>query len=270
MIVNRLWHHHFGRGIVATPNDFGVQGQPPTHPKLLDWLATELVRKDWSLKAVHRLIVTSATYQQSALVDDGDPVHALARERDPDNQLWWHAERRRLEGEAIRDAMLTASGRLNRRLYGESARPELPEGASKRYAWEPDPKIEDRRRRSVFVFAKRNMRFPIFDSFDFPDMHQSCGMRTRSTTPPQALLMLNSEDTLGLAKEWAAELESYYGDDTRALVQHDYQTAIGRGATDDEHVSACQFIETQQLSVSSGVADFCPALFNSNEFIYID
>ena len=270
VIVNRLWHHHFGRGIVATPNDFGVQGQPPTHPKLLDWLATELVRKDWSLKAVHRLIVTSATYQQSALVDDGDPVHALARERDPDNQLWWHAERRRLEGEAIRDAMLTASGRLNRRLYGESARPELPEGASKRYAWEPDPKIEDRRRRSVFVFAKRNMRFPIFDSFDFPDMHQSCGMRTRSTTPPQALLMLNSEDTLGLAKEWAAELESYYGDDTRALVHHVYQSAIGRGATDDELVSACQFIETQQLSASSGVADFCHVLFNCNEFIYID
>ncbi len=271
VIVNRLWHHHFGRGIVATPNDFGIQGDPPTHPELLDWLSIRLVENDWSLKSIHRLMVTSSTYQQSSLVDPGDERHALAMQRDASNQLWWHAKRRRLEGEAIRDAMLSASDRLNRRMFGESTRPKLPEGASKRYAWTPDERVEDRRRRSVFVFAKRNMRFPMFDTYDYPDMHNSCAVRTQSTTPPQALLMLNGDDSLELASQWAGDLRKRFGDQTNQLIEFVYQSTLGRQPSADERSAALEFI-TSQSAVDDGqpVADFVHALFNCNEFIYID
>ena len=271
VIVNRLWHHHFGRGIVATPNDFGIQGQRPTHPELLDWLSIELVENDWSLKFIHRMIVTSSTYQQSALVDSSDEIHARAVQRDPENRLWWHAKRRRLEGEAIRDAMLSASDRLNRRMFGESTRPKLPEGASKRYAWKPDDRIEDRRRRSVFVFAKRNMRFPMFDSFDYPDMHNSCAVRTQSTTPPQALLMLNGDDSLALATEWADDLRLRFDGKTSQLIEFAYVSALGRLPSPDELAAATEFITSQTKPVGSdAIADFVHALFNCNEFIYID
>ncbi|MCA9135157.1 MAG: DUF1553 domain-containing protein [Planctomycetales bacterium] len=270
VIVNRLWHHHFGRGIVATPNDFGIQGDPPTHPELLDWLSVHLVRNDWSLKSIHRLIVTSSTYQQSTLIDLDDPQHALAARRDPGNRLWWHAERRRLEGEAIRDAMLSASGRLNNRMFGESTRPKLPEGASKRYAWDPDKNIEDQRRRSVFVFAKRNMRYPMFDSFDYPDMHNSCAVRTQSTTPPQALLMLNGDDALALADEWAGDLRSRFGDHSEKMINAAFVSALGRSPTDDEVASAQQFLSKASTTDRDGIGDFLHALFNCNEFIYID
>lgn len=270
VIVNRLWHHHFGRGIVATPNDFGIQGDPPTHPELLDWLSVTLVDNDWSLKSIHRLIVTSSTYQQSTIINPDDPKHALAAARDPANHWWWHAERRRLEGEAIRDSMLAVSGRLNHRMFGESTRPKLPEGASKRYAWKPDQQIEDQRRRSVFVFAKRNMRYPMFDSFDYPDMHNSCAVRTQSTTPPQALLMLNGDDTLALANEWASDLRNRFGKQPDELIKVAFLSALGRTPSKDEFAAAEQFLSTSPSSDSDNTADFLHALFNCNEFIYID
>ena len=271
VIVNRLWHHHFGRGIVATPNDFGIQGQPPTHPQLLDWLSLQLIQDAWSLKSIHRLIVTSSTYQQSTLVDPADQQHALANARDPQNQLWWHAQRRRLEGEAIRDAMLIATQRLNHRMFGESTRPQLPAGASKRYAWTADKRIEDQRRRSVFVFAKRNMRFPMFDSFDYPDMHNSCAVRTQSTTPPQALLMLNGDEIIALANEWASDLRNQYGDDIDKLIHNAYLSALARPPSNEELDAATAFVIGQSKSPSNeSIADFLHALFNCNEFIYID
>ena len=210
-------------------------------------------------------------YQQSSLILAADPSHSLAIQRDPDNRLWWHAKRRRLEGEAIRDAILSASDRLNYRMFGQSTRPRLPEGASKRYAWKPDERIEDRRRRSVFVFAKRNMRFPMFDSFDFPDMHNSCGMRTQSTTPPQALLMLNGDDTLELADEWADDLSKRFGDKTESLIEFAYVSSLGRPPSVDERSAAKEFIVSQRKTAGgTPIADFVHALFNCNEFIYID
>ncbi len=138
VMVNRIWQHHFGRGIVATPNDFGAMGQPPSHPELLDWLAVEFVESGYSIKAMHRLMVTSATYRQSSRVDLDSPLHAKALERDSGNQLLWHARRRRLEGEAIRDVMLELAGRFNPRMFGASAQPELPAGIAVKTAWEPD------------------------------------------------------------------------------------------------------------------------------------
>ncbi len=274
VIVNRVWHHHFGRGIVASPNDFGVQGEPPTHPELLDWLAVELMNHDWSLKYIHKLIVTSATYRQSSLVDADRPLHAKAMEVDIDNRLLWHARRRRLEGEAIRDAMLLVSGELNQRLYGKSEQPDLPDGISKRYAWQPDKSPVDRNRRSLFVLAKRNMRFPTFDAFDLPDMHNSCGQRIVTTTPTQALLMLNSEQSLESAQSWSDKLIREAGQDNESLLTNAWKAALGRLPTKNEIEDALAFLEatsqTNSRDRTSAVADLCHALFNCNEFIYID
>lgn len=270
VMVNRLWQQHFGVGIVSTSNDFGVQGDPPTHPELLDWLAVEFVEHGWSLKHLHRLMVTSATYRQASKFDGTNEV-AVAQERDPQNRLLWHARRRRLEGEAIRDAMITVSGELNPRMFGASARPELPEGLSKSYAWAPDEQVGDRRRRSVYVLAKRNLHYPLFEAFDQPDMHHSCPRRTQTTTAPQSLLLLNGELALEQARTWATRLRSQYGSDLPALVNAAYRQAFARAAVADEVQAAAEFITVQSAaSGADAIADFCHALINANEFIYVD
>jgi hypothetical protein len=276
VMVNRLWQHHFGVGIVATPNDFGSVGTPPTHPELLDWLAVELVENGWSLKYLHKLMVTSATYQQSSLVNLDDSRHAKASEADPVNTLLWHARRRRLEGEALRDAMLAVSGELNLRMFGPSAKPKLPAGISK-YAWKADTKPAEQNRRSVYVLAQRNMRYPLFDAFDWPDMHNSCAQRQQTTSAPQALLLLNGELTLERAQHWAAQLLGQHAEDPRALVAEAYCSAWGRPATEDEIQLGLRFLETQAASsqaeggkLDAAVVDFCHAVLNSNEFMYVD
>lgn len=280
VIVNRVWQHHFGEGIVATPNDFGFQGGSPSHPALLDWLATELVENGWRLKHVHRLMVTSATYRQASRVVAADPGTASAMQADPENRWLWHARRRRLEGEAVRDAMLAVSRDLNDRMYGESARPELPNGVSARYAWKPDAAPEDRNRRSIYVFAKRNMRFPMFEAFDQPDLHQSCARRPTTVTAPQSLLMLNSKFTRETAEHWASRLtESNTADG--ALVQQAYREAFGRLPAAEELCQATTFLMEQREFLAQeselaadarreAVSDFCQALFNSNEFVTVD
>jgi hypothetical protein len=292
VIVNRIWHHYFGQGIVATPNDFGQMGVAPTHSRLLDWLAVDLVEHQWSLKRIHRLIVTSTTYCQSSEVRTGEPAHLLANEADGGNQLLWHARRRRLEGEVIRDAMLRIAGVLNRRMFGPSARPRLPEGISPRYAWKADENLGDQFRRSIYVLAKRNQRLPLLDVFDLPDMHHSCAMRSVTTTAPQALLMLNSRQTFELAGRWAGRLLERYYNDAEGLVAEAYLTAFGRSAAPDEVAAALEFLETQSQFAEqppervtdpqvdgSGesrgpklttVTDFCHAMFNANEFVYVD
>ena len=271
VMVNRLWQQHFGVGIVPTANDFGVQGDPPTHPELLDWLSVELVDHGWSLKHLHRLMVTSAAYRQASKIDASNPQTAAAQERDPQNRLLWHARRRRLEGEAIRDAMLTASDELNSRMFGTSARPELPEGLSKSYAWAADEQVADRRRRSVYVFAKRNLHYPLFEAFDQPDMHHSCPRRTQTTTAPQSLLLLNGELAFEQARAWAARLRSQHGSDLPALVDAAYRQAFARTAAPDEVQAAVEFINAQDAAGGvAAITDFCHALINANEFIYVD
>jgi hypothetical protein len=263
VMVNRLWQHHFGIGIVATPSDFGSQGDAPTHPELLDWLAVEFVEHGWSLKHLHRLMVTSATYKQSSLVDQANPALKVDRE----NKLLWHARRQRLEGETLRDAMLVVSGELNVRPFGPSARPKLPEKISN-YAWKPDTRPEDQNRRSVYVFAKRNMRYPLFDAFDLPDMHNSCAHRSKTTTAPQALLLLNGDFTLERAQHWCDRL-GCKGDE-RAFVLTAYRTAWGRCATDEEIATGVHFLQRQAALTTSPRIDFCHALLNANEFLYVD
>ena len=299
LIVNRLWQGHFGQGIVATPNDFGTMGEPATHPELLDWLAVELMESGWSLKAMHRLMVTSATYQQSALVDAKNELHAKATGIDPSDKLLWRARRQRLSGEALRDAVLSVSGDLDTRMYGPSVHPDLPDGLGN-YAWKPDARAEDRNRRSIYVMAKRNLRLPLLDAFDLPDMHNSCARRSSTTTSPQALLMLNSEFTLGEARCWSGRLISQLpkeghdqAADDRALIAAAYGQAYGRQPTSAELDLCAKFIIDQAAAIeqrgtldkeslpvpppasqppahAAAIVDFCHALLNSNEFLYVD
>jgi hypothetical protein len=218
----------------------------------------------WSLKHLHRLMVTSATYCQTSIVDVTDPRFKADRE----NKLLWHAHRRRLEGETMRDALLAVSGELYARPYGPSARPALPEKIST-YAWKPDARPEDQHRRSVYVFAKRNMRFPMFDAFDLPDMHNSCARRSQTTTAPQALLLLNSDFTLERARHWCGAMRASSLDD-RAFVAGAYREALGRTATDEEISAGVSFLQRQQPLSDDVRLDFCHALLNANEFLYVD
>jgi hypothetical protein len=278
VLVNRLWQHHFGHGIVGTASDFGSQGEAATHPELLDWLATEFVRAGWSMKHLHRLMVTSATYCQTSRVNPDDPRQARALEADRGNRLLWHARRHRLGGEALRDAMLALTGELSPRLFGVSARPELPAGVSK-YAWKADARPEDRNRRSVYVLVRRNMRFPLFDAFDLPDLHNSCSRRLATTTAPQALQLLNGDFTLERARAFAAVLKQGGGDDA-ARIDRACRLAWGRPATSDELRLAQRFLDTQAEALrktvlpgterDAALADFCHALLNANEFLYVD
>ena len=191
VMVNRLWQQHFGRGLVGTSSDFGTMGDEPSHPELLDWLATELVAQGWSLKAIHRLIVTSATYRQSSR-----PRSPAEREADPENRWLSGQNRRRLDGEAIRDALLAGLGsaepgpRRPRRL--PPLPPELTKLSSKGAIWPVSRRIADQDRRSLYVFVRRNLRYPFFEAFDRPDTNASCPRRPVTTIAPQALSLLNS------------------------------------------------------------------------------
>jgi hypothetical protein len=295
VFVNRLWHYQFGQGIVATPNDFGVMGGNPSHPELLDWLAYEFVANGWHLKPIHRLLVLSATYCQSSQLDPKSPDYSTAIAADAADNLLWHARRQRLEGEELRDAALQIAGHLNLRMFGPSAQPELPQVlADNRYGWDPDKNVEDRDRRSVYVLAKRNMRLPLLQAFDQPDMLNSCPCRTNTTTAPQALEMLNGESTAAAARQWGGKLLSQCGDDVAKIVREAYTDAYGRAPKDSEVKTAEQFVDQQtaELSIESAalaenqlpipipkkinraraaaVVDFCHAVLCSNEFLYVD
>ncbi len=281
VMVNRIWKHHFGVGIVATPNDFGAMGEPPTHSQLLDWMAVEFVDRGWSLKAMHRLMVTSSAYRQSSRVDFDNPAHARAIEFDGGNRLLWHARRRRLEGEALRDAMLSLSGDLQSRMFGPSARPELPEGIAGRTAWQTDEAPQDRNRRSVYIFAKRNLRFPLLEILDQPDLHNSCPERSTTTTAPQALALLNGEFSLEQAERWSQALAAEHDEDTTAIVSAAWQTAFTRPPSESEIEAAKNFLQSQTETLAAkqsdgpppqaaALVDFCHAILNANEFLYVD
>ncbi len=294
VMVNRIWQHHFGEGIVATPNDFGAMGQPPSHPQLLDWLAVEFVERGWSIKEMHRLMVTSATYRQSSIFDLDRPEVAKALEVDKENRLLWHARRRRLESEAIRDVMLQLSAQLNERMFGKSAQPELPPGMDQTASWKPDKNVHDRQRRSIYVLARRNLRYPLLDVFDMPDMHNSCAQRPRTTTAPQALTLMNGEFTLEQARVWSGRLLGEHGDDEDAAIRAAFQQAFSRLPAEDELSASQQFLADQSAAIdrtgdataadtlpqpmpanlapakAAAWVDFCHAILNSNELVYLD
>jgi hypothetical protein len=258
VLVNRLWQHHFGRGLVRTASDFGIRGERPTHPELLDWLATELVAQGWSIKAMHRLMLLSATYQQSAAAS----TDALAK--DPDNNLFSRMNRLRLEGEIIRDSLLAISDRLNPQMGGPGVFPLVPPEAKKEArGWVVSTNAQDQVRRSVYIFARRNLRFPFLEAFDLPDSNQSCPKRERSTTAPQALVLLNASDVVEASRALAARVAAMAttADDQITAA---FRLALGRLPTTTERQRAHAFLEHSPLS------ELCRGLFNLNEFVYLD
>jgi hypothetical protein len=289
VIVNRLWFHHFGQGIVGSPSDFGVKGERPTHPELLDWLASEFVAHGWSLKYLHRLMVTSATYRQSSAWQDA------AGRADPGNKLLWRYPRHRLEGEVIRDVNLAVSGLLNLKMGGPSVFPELPAGMpTPRGGWTVNRDAEERNRRSVYVFVRRNTRYPMFDSFDMPDPHESCPRRNVTTSPLQALTLLNGQLSLGWAQSFAGRVLEMAPDGVEQQIGMAYVMAYARSPGVEERTAAREFFRRQRailaeravggeglalpplLSAESDVlhaatlVDFCHALLNANEFVYVN
>ena len=257
VMANRVWQHHLGRGIVATPSDFGRRGERPTHPELLDWLARELIDGGWSLKRLHRTILLSSTYRQSAAASPE------AQRVDPENRFLSHASRVRLEAEAVRDALLAASGLLDGTLGGPGVFPPIPaealEGAA---GWKAGPPASGRRR-SLYIFARRNLRFPLLETFDLPDSNLSCPERGRSTTATQALSLLNSDDVSEASRALASRLEAA-SPDAAERVRLAFRLTIGRRPTAAELEMSRDFLERSPL------AELCRALFNANEFVYVD
>jgi hypothetical protein len=265
--VNRLWQHHFGLGIVATPGDFGRQGDRPTHAELLDWLAHEFTGPAaWHSKPLHRMMVTSAAYRQSSAVPEQS---AKAAEVDPDNKLLSRMRMRRIEAEILRDATLAASGELNLAMGGPSGLPELPRELTDRYGWKASPKEADRNRRAVYLFAKRNMRLPLFDAFDAPDTHETCCRRDQTTTAPQALSLLNDWWMLERAKVMAARVREIAGDEPVAQVETAWRLAFGRIPSDAARQTAVAFV-AQSPTDKAALRDYCHVLLNANEFLYVD
>jgi hypothetical protein len=307
VMVNRIWQHHFGRGIVATPNDFGVRGELPTHPELLDWLASEFTGHRWSVKHIHRLIVLSATYRQAGR----GVVNPRAKRLDPDNKWLWHMPRQRLQGEALRDSALAVTGSLNPQMGGPMVRvplePEVydliftegePDGL-----WHVTPDLRQHGRRSIYLFAKRNVRMPLLEAFDKPDSLTSCPVRPVSTFAPQALILFNGPFMQEQSKQFAARLlrEAGVGKGkgnatfpSPGLIDRAYRLALCRPPRPEEREMVREFLAAQttlhrdrlrarlpvglppfipegvEPAAAAAVVDFALALLNCNEFIYID
>ncbi len=258
VMVNRLWQHHFGRGIVPTASDFGVRGEPGTHPELLDWLACQFVENGWKIKQMHKLMLLSATYQQTSM----PPAEAL--KKDVGNRLFSRMNRVRLEGEIVRDSLLAVSGRLNDKIGGPSVFPPLASEAAKGTGgWTVTADKREHDRRSIYIFARRNLRFPLLESFDLPDSNLSCPKRECSTTAPQALALLNAADVIDASKSLADKIaaEAKTNDEQITLL---YRLALGRQPSPTEAKLAREFLERSALH------ELCRALFNLNEFIYLD
>ena len=287
VMANRLWHYHFGQGIVRTPSDFGLMGERPTHPELLDWLALEFQRGGWSIKQMHRLIMNSQTYQQSS------EFRQAASDEDPLNRLLWRFPPQRLEGEVIRDSMLAVAGRLNHQVGGPSVFPKLPFGAAEpRGGWDVPESQHAQDRRSVYVFVRRNSRYPMLESFDMPDTHESCARRSLTTTAPQALALLNSEHTLGWAQGLAGRILDAAGADRDRQIQEGFRLTYSRQPDGWEKDTVLTFFETQRGIIAeraaageplllpdvlpagmsqqeaAAVVDFAHMLLNSNEFVF--
>jgi hypothetical protein len=290
VLVNRLWQQHFGRGLSATPSDFGTLGDSPSHPELLDYLASEFVARDWSMKDLRRQIVTSAVYRQRSQRGTGFDSEWDQRLRiDPSNQLFTRYPRRRLNGEAIRDAMLSAAGLLDHTAGGPGVMPPLPPELTStllKNQWQTSKREADHYRRSVYIFARRNLRYPLFEAFDRPDANGSCPSRIRSTTAPQALLMLNSSQVLQMAQLVAGRVDEDHAAEQLVLA------VFNREATAAEISTLQQFFHTQAEEIKTAnrpaaslalpvparndeargaaIVQAALALLNSSELIYLD
>ncbi len=278
IIVNRIWQHHFGEGLVRTSSDFGVMGEKPAHLELLDWLANWFVEQGWSFKKLHRLILSSNTYRMSK-------QWGQYGGEDPENRAWWRFPYTRLEVEAIRDSMLAVSGQLNRRMYGPSMFPEIPAAALQGHS-DPD-KIwktsleEERSRRTIYSFIKRSMIVPMLEVLDLCDTTRTTAKRTTTSVAPQALTLLNGEFVNQQARHFAGRLLSEAGNNPEYQITLAYRLALVRPATFTEQQAMLAFLTREEKGLlEEGVdtenariralEEMCRVIFNLNEFVYTD
>jgi hypothetical protein len=267
VLVNRLWQHHFGEGIVRSPDDFGVQGEGPTHPELLDYLANEFVRNGWSIKKMHRLMVLSSTYRMASQAD------AKTEEADPQNKLLHRMPIRRLEAEAIRDAILAVSGRLDLQLYGPSVTPYITDFMLGRGRPASGP-LDGDGRRSIYVKVRRNFLTPFFLAFDYPIPFTTMGRRSVSNVPAQALALMNNPFVTQQADLWAKRVLKEEGISTSERIKRMYIAAFGREPTKTETADALQFLADQAKDYGReddprAWKDLCHVMMNTKEFIFV-
>lgn len=275
-MVNRIWQHHFGAGIVATASDFGRNGKPPTNRDLLDYLACRFADDGYSIKKMHKLIMTSAAYQRSCIEDQ------TASAKDPENQLLWRMNRRRLEAEAIRDTFLAVSGELSPSMGGPGVYAKLPNNVTvelpnndKELSW-GTATDEENRRRSIYLFQRRSLTYPLIEVFDGPAMNQSCPVRAETTVAPQALALFNGEFSREMAAKFANRLKREAGEDRKAQIERAFWIAFSRRATADEMAQSEAFLKNQTQrrktpgAQGAAMVDFCHVLLNANELIYVD
>ena len=272
VIVNRVWQHHFGRGIVRSGNNFGELGTPPTHPELLDWLALWLIDHDWRLKPLHRLIMTSRAYQMSSSGDE----RSLAA--DPTNDLLWRVDMRRLSAEEIRDATLLVTGKLNTKSYGPSFFPKLSDDVLATQSRPGDgwgkSSAEEAARRSIYIYVKRSMVPPLLTAFDFPDADVSCEARFVTTQPGQALTMLNGEFAHEQAARLADRVVAEAGPNPRDQIALALELGLNRAAAEDEIAEGIALVERLEkqhdVSPREALRYWCLTVLNLNEFVYLD
>ena len=281
VMVNRVWQHHFGEGLVPTENDFGVNGQAPSYPELLDWLSVEFVERGWRLKDLHRSLVLSSTYQMAS------SANAKANEADGDGNLIYRWRQRRLEAEAVRDAILHVSGSLNSSMAGPSVYPVLPrpvlEGQSRPGDGWGKSDSKESSKRSVYIFVKRSLAVPELDLLDTPDTTSSCEQRPVSTTGPQALTFLNGDFVQHEARQFAERLRREAGESREAQIRLAFDLALCRPPASAEIKWASEFLSRQSVQIQNDAANtksspggaarkaleaFCLVMLNTNEFVY--
>jgi cytochrome c553 len=289
VMVNRIWEWHFGRGIVDTPNDFGKQGQPPSHPELLDWLATQFVAQSWSIKSMQRLIMLSNTYQMASL-----DTNAKALRLDPENRLLWRMNRQRLEGETLWDSIHAVAGTLNPKMGGTPVTPPLtPDEQSSlgdKGSWPVAADPSEYSRRGIYILLRRNFAFPMFEAFDRPDNAVSCPKRDVTNVAPQALWTLNNRTAFREAMEFAARLVREEGPNPPSWIERGWNVALARPPTAQEKRQALRLMDTLAqrkvrpedwkempnaltrvpLPQSAALVKLCLTVFNLNEFAFID
>ncbi|MEM7474636.1 MAG: DUF1549 and DUF1553 domain-containing protein [Planctomycetota bacterium] len=272
ILANRIWQQHFGKSLLENPSDVGVLNIKPEHRELLEWLACELMSADWSIKHLHRQILLSNCYRQASGIrpENGDE---LLNTKDPDNSFYGRFPMRRLSGEEVRDALLATSGIINLRMGGPSAHPPLPPELKitlLEKQWKESQDRAEHYRRSIFVFARRNLRYPIFEAFDRPDAGASCAIRNESTTAIQSLHLLNSDLTLDCAKRLASSVrQNLPAERSKESIDAMVKRVFGRSASHEEITFLHQALEAAESS-SAGYVAIAVALYNSNEFLYVD